>query len=326
MSNLTKLEFNALDVTGKNYLTWILDAEIHLSAMGLGDTIKEGNKTSEQDKAKAMIFLRHHLDEGLKTEYLTIKDPSTLWKDLKERYDHQKMVIIPKARYDWLHLRLQDYKSVSEYNSAMFKITSQLKLFGENITDKDMLEKTYSTFHANNMLLQQQYRERGFTKYSELISVLLLAEQNNELLMKNHQARPTGSTPFPEVNAVTNNEYRDNKSFGRERGHGYGRGRGRGHGRARGRGFGRGRGRSNQQNPPNFKRKSYFQKRATNEKKPEGSTMVKRGESTYSCCGMKGHWRSTCRTSKHFVDLYQASLKNVETNFTEQKSIGDRPS
>ncbi|XP_074374570.1 uncharacterized protein LOC141714979 [Apium graveolens] len=140
------------------------------------------------------------------------------------------MVILPKAHYDWLHLRLQDYKSVSEYNSAMFKITSQLKLCSENITDKDMLEKTYSTFHANNMLLQQQYRERGFTKYSELISILLLTEQNNELLMKNYQASPIGSTPFPEVNAVTNNEYRDNKSFGRGHGHGYGSGRGRGRG------------------------------------------------------------------------------------------------
>ncbi|XP_074346901.1 uncharacterized protein LOC141685710 [Apium graveolens] len=247
MSNLTKLEFNALHVTEKNYLSWIFDAEIHLSAMGLGDTIKEENKTSEQDKAKAMIFLRHHLDEGLKTEYLTIKDPSTLWKDLKERYDHQKMVILPKARYDWLHLRLQDYKS-------------------------------------------QQYCERGFTKYSELIFVLLLAEQNNGLLLKNYQARPTGSTPFPDVNAVTNNEYRDNKSFGygRGRGHRYGHGRGRGHGRARGHGFAHCRGR-NQQNPPNFKRKPYYQKRTINEEKSEGSMMAKRGESTYSRCGMKGH-------------------------------------
>ncbi|XP_074351992.1 uncharacterized protein LOC141691150 [Apium graveolens] len=174
-----------------------------------------------------------------------------------------------------------------------------------------MLEKTYSTFHANNMLLQQQYRERGFTKYSELISVLLLAEQNNELLLKNHQTRPTGSTPFPEVNAVTNNEYRDNKLFGRGRGHRYGRGRARGHDFVHGRS-------RNQQNPPNFKRKPYYQKRTINEEKSEGSTMAKRGERTCSQCGIKGHWRSTCRTSKHFADLYQASLKNVETNFTKQ--------
>ncbi|KAJ0017082.1 hypothetical protein Pint_12191 [Pistacia integerrima] len=36
MTNLTKLEFVALDITGKNYLSWILDVEIHLDAMGLG--------------------------------------------------------------------------------------------------------------------------------------------------------------------------------------------------------------------------------------------------------------------------------------------------
>jgi len=66
----------------------------------------------------------------------------------------------------------------------MFNISSKLKLCGDNITDDDLLEKkTFSTFHASNMLLQQQYRERGFKKYSKLISCLLVAEQNNELLI-----------------------------------------------------------------------------------------------------------------------------------------------
>jgi len=176
MANLTKLEFIALDISGKNYLSWVLDAEIHLSAMNLGDTIKEENQASPQDLAKAMIFLRHHLHEELKTEYLTVKDPLILWNNLKERYEHQRTVILPKAPYNWIHLRLQDFKIVSDYNSALFKISSQLKLCGEKITDEDMLEKTYSTFHASNLLLQQQYRERRFTKYSELISCLLVAE------------------------------------------------------------------------------------------------------------------------------------------------------
>ncbi|KAJ8899845.1 hypothetical protein K2173_019548 [Erythroxylum novogranatense] len=156
MSNLTKLEFVALDISGKNYLSWVLDVEIYLNAENLGNTIKEENQASEQDRAKAMIFLRRHLHEELKTEYLTIKDPL------------------------WIHLRLQDFKSVSEYNSALFKISSQMELSGEKITDADMLEKTFSTFHVSNLLLQQQYRERRFTKYSELISCLLVAEQNNE--------------------------------------------------------------------------------------------------------------------------------------------------
>ena len=53
-----------------------------------------------------MIFIHHHLYEELKTEYLTVKDPLILWNNLKERYEHQKTVILPKARYDWMHLRL----------------------------------------------------------------------------------------------------------------------------------------------------------------------------------------------------------------------------
>ena len=154
-----------------------------------------------------MIFLRCHLHEGLKAEYLTVKDPLVMWNSLKERYEHQRMVILPKARYDWMHLRLQDFKYVSEYNSAIFRISSQLQLCGEKITDEDMLEKTFSIFHASNVLLQQQYREKGFRKYSELISCLLVAEQNSKLLMKNHEARPTGSAPFPEVNAETYHPY-----------------------------------------------------------------------------------------------------------------------
>ena len=128
MSNLTKLEFATLDISGKNYLSWTLDAEIHLVAKNLEDTIKVNNQASLQDRAKSMIFIRHHLHEELKSEYLTVKDPLVLWNDLKERYENQKSVILPKACYNWLNLRLQDFKSVSEYNSALFKIISLLKL------------------------------------------------------------------------------------------------------------------------------------------------------------------------------------------------------
>ena len=75
MSNLAKLDFTALDISGKNYLSWVLDAQTHLNANGLGDAIKEKNNASSQDKAKALIFIRRHLHESLKSEYLIDKDP-----------------------------------------------------------------------------------------------------------------------------------------------------------------------------------------------------------------------------------------------------------
>ncbi|XP_070042503.1 uncharacterized protein [Nicotiana tomentosiformis] len=165
MSKLSKLEFVALDITGKNYLSWVLDAEIHLDAKGFENTIIQENEASNQDIAKAMIFLRHHLHEGLKTEYLTVKDPLELWINLKDRYDHLKLT---------------------------------------------------------------QYSEKVFKKYSELITCLLAAEQNNALLIKNHETRPTGSTLFPEVNVVAAYDKSERKRNNyRGRGHSRRRGRGR---------------------------------------------------------------------------------------------------
>ncbi|XP_058784027.1 uncharacterized protein LOC131658788 [Vicia villosa] len=275
MSNLTKLDFGALDISGKNYLTWALDAQIHLSAEGHGDTIKEGNKSSDQQKAKVMIFLRRHLHEDLKNEYLTVTDPHVLWKNLKDRYDHQKTVILPKARYEWMHLRLQDFKSL-------------------------------------------QYREKGFIKYSDLISCLLVAEENNELLMKNHEARPTGTTPFPEVNVARHDHYR--KNHGRGRAYARGRGRGRGRNYAHGLGFDRGRN-------ENHKNTHFHPKWKNVEKNEKEGQSSKTNENICYRCGGKGHWSRTCRTPKHLVDLYQKSQKNkkekIETHFANEDDDPD---
>ena len=88
----------------------------------------------------------------------------------------------------------------------------------------------FSTFPASSMLLQQQYREMGFKKYSELISHLLVAEQHNDLLMKNHESRPTGSMSFPEVNTINFYQSRRKKGRGPSRGRGRGQGRNFNHG------------------------------------------------------------------------------------------------
>ena len=41
---------------------------------------------------------------------------------------------------------------------------------------------------------------------------------------------------------------------------------------------------------------------------------------------MTGHWSHTCRTAKHLVDLYQASIKdkgkNIEANFLDDDGDG----
>ena len=48
MANLTKLEFIVLQSSGRNYLSWVFNVEIHLDAMGLGYTTKK--KIRHQNK------------------------------------------------------------------------------------------------------------------------------------------------------------------------------------------------------------------------------------------------------------------------------------
>ncbi|KAL0330101.1 UNVERIFIED_CONTAM: hypothetical protein Sradi_4996800 [Sesamum radiatum] len=111
----------------------------------------------------------------------------------------------------------------------MFRIVSKLRLCGEDVTDEQMLEKTFSTFHVSNLVLQQQYRERRFKTYSELISCLLVAEENNQLLLNNHHTRPTGSKPLPENSAAlpeanaTSSRKGSGRYHGSPQGHSYGR-------------------------------------------------------------------------------------------------------
>nr|XP_009772690.1 PREDICTED: uncharacterized protein LOC104223038 [Nicotiana sylvestris] len=213
-------------------------------------------------------FPSSSLDEGLKVEYLTVKDPLELWTGLKERYDHLKATVLPRTRYEWMHLRLQDFKTVSEYNSVVFRITSQLKLCGEVMNDEDLLEKTLTTFHASNMVLQQQYRDRGFKKYSELISCLLVAEQHNTLLLKNHEVRPTGSAPLPKANMTAR---RDKSEKIQNNNHGHMNVRGHDNGKRR----------------YNSRHSGGHDKRENNMSSQNNPSRGKSGNSHR--CGMKGH-------------------------------------
>ena len=115
--------------------------------------------------------------------------------------------------------------------------------------------------------------------------MLLIAEQTNELLLKNHDLRPADSKAFPEAHANSKKiighfkGYKHRQEYNPRRG---------------GRKF-------------NRPRKSYFGPNHDKEKKPKKVT----NESICYRCGITGHWSRTCRTPKHFVDLYQASLKNT---------------
>ena len=131
-----------------------------------------------------------------------IETPRELWVALKERYEQQKEFIWPKANHEWNHLRLQDFKSVADYNHVVHRICSKLKFYEKESTDANKIEKTLSTMLSSDRVLQQQYRAHNYQLFSQLIHTLTQIKKHNELLLKNHHKRPIGSAPLPEVHNI----------------------------------------------------------------------------------------------------------------------------
>lgn len=111
---------------------------------------------------------------------------------------------------------------MASYNNELFRIRSQLVLCGQPINDEEQIEKTLSTFHSTNMILASQYRNMKFTKHSELIAHMLLAEKHQELLLKNSNMRPPRTLP-PVPSTETN--FRDPSTSGWTPGRGFNRNR-----------------------------------------------------------------------------------------------------
>ncbi|XP_048615671.1 uncharacterized protein LOC106454124 [Brassica napus] len=138
-----------------------------------------------------------------------------------------------------------------------------------------------------------------------------MAEANNELLMKNSEMRPIGTSALPEANEAEkkdpkecNHVHDDKRSHGKCRSRNKGRGRdnysygrlGNHNNRGRGSSYGCGRG-------------SYGRGRGSISK-PSNST-----KSACHRCGMSNHCAKNCRTPKHLCELYQESLnKNPEAH------------
>ncbi|KAM1248834.1 hypothetical protein ACFX1X_031998 [Malus domestica] len=80
MSNLNKLDYTTLEVYGKNYLRWVQDVKLHLTAKNLCPTIEDemDNSVGEAEKTIAMTFIQRHIHDPLQTEYFVEEDPRAL--------------------------------------------------------------------------------------------------------------------------------------------------------------------------------------------------------------------------------------------------------
>jgi hypothetical protein len=167
----------------------------------------------------------------------------------------------------------------------MHKLSSKLKFCENEPTNMKKIEKTLSTMLPAHMILQQQYHQRDFTVYSELIKTLLQTERHNELLIWNSNQGPVGAKPLPKVH--TNSQKRTQKDTKKNG------------------------------NPRTSKGKNKHKRtRKPQGAKGKGNNSKSNKDKSNTCtkCGCYNHLIQKCRTLKHLVNLYLNSVRHGRSN------------
>ena len=154
-SRLQPLQFNALHSDGSNFLEWMNNAKTVLAAEDLSNTLEDDPTGEIYDayKSQALLLLRRHLDQALRLQYIQVEKPARLWRELNARFNHQETLFLPQATNDWINLRVLHFPYFVSFNSKLHRITSQLRLCGQAISETEMIEKTLSTFPPATSIL-----------------------------------------------------------------------------------------------------------------------------------------------------------------------------
>jgi hypothetical protein len=159
-------ELDELALDGHNYPTWVMDIKLSLALRGMYEAIVPPADRQQElpptHKYNALYIIRHHIYLDLKLEYVLEEEPSVLWTALQNRYEQPKGVILPEANHDWIHLCLQDYKSVGDYNHAIHKICGKLRFSEKEPSNEDKIEKTLTTILSLDRVLKHQFYARNY--------------------------------------------------------------------------------------------------------------------------------------------------------------------
>jgi hypothetical protein len=209
-------------------------------------------------------------------------------------------MILLEANHDWIHLRLQDYKFIGDYNDVVHKFCAKLQFCVKEPSDEDKIEKTLTTILPSDRVLKHQYCAQNYQHYSELIQYLLQVEKHDELTMRNHHQRHVGTAPLPDVNYSS--RVNEKTSGGKP-----------------------------SKNVDKFKKvKKNKHKKYKSKYQSSG-----KGKKFFKChrYGGANHIAKKCKIPQHLVDLYQKSLKEAgkakesyeahfNTAFDEAKTSG----
>ncbi|KAI0510499.1 hypothetical protein KFK09_011101 [Dendrobium nobile] len=147
--------------TGKNYNQWSIQMRVLYQSQELWEIVESGFQEPEVERdlnqrllqelkenrkkdRKALFFIYQAVDEIIFERISTAKTAKEAWDTLHASYkgdDKVKLVRLQTLRSQFDMLKMKESESVEKYFNRVIVIVNQLKLNGEFVEDKRVIEK-----------------------------------------------------------------------------------------------------------------------------------------------------------------------------------------
>ena len=222
-----KHKFDVLPLNGAEYPDWALQAKMFLKAEGLAEMIEESfelpsDASTKNAKdlmklaSKAAFILLRHMEPNLRRHYQRQENPSIIWRSLQQRFNtDRERTLLPILQNEWERLRFYNYSSVTDYASELYRITTEMEHCGDNISEKQKIQKTLSTFNPQNYAISTELEMKEYENFDTLVSVLLRQEKHLNLIQKNEANGADNKDKAPESHYTSPhaNKKQGNKKF-----------------------------------------------------------------------------------------------------------------
>ena len=192
---------------GENYPIWIVKMKTYLKAHDLWEVVEIGreppqlraNPTIAQmaqhseecaKRYKAMSCIQSAITDTIFTKIMACETAKEAWDKLKEEFqgsDKTRQMQVINLRMEFEVLKMEEEETVKQYTDRLMKVVNQIKLLGEELTDKRIVEKvlvSLPTKFESKISSLEDSRDLISMSLTELVNALQAFEQRRVIREK----------------------------------------------------------------------------------------------------------------------------------------------
>ena len=152
-------------------------------------TVAQMKQHSEEraKRFKALSCIQNAISDEIFTRIMTCETAKKAWDTLKQEFEGSektKQMRVLNLRREFELLRMKETETVKEYSDRIMKVVNQIRLLGEELTEKRIVEKVLVSLpekYESKISSLEDSKDLDSLTLSELVSALQAQEQRRSL-------------------------------------------------------------------------------------------------------------------------------------------------